>query len=211
MSQITPTTWYETNYINGTNPHEALSDLFYDVFRCLGSEIIVFDPYFIGDIVEDENTKALSAKSESQIAFLNAVSRHLFETNFSAKFIICGCRERAKSQARKCTNSKLTIIENMYRKYQKYLNGIVSGHDLYPENVDFFETKESFHNRYYFSRIIEQKSVLLSKPIVVTNSIGNIREVDIIPVENELQIRTICSKYVSMLSSAKSINEVLSG
>lgn len=211
VKQLGPKTWYKTGYVKETDAYIALSDLFYDTFCYLGSEVVVFDPYFIGNIVEDKTTKSLSISSEDQKAFLNAIARHLFDTNFSAKFIICGCRKRAKSNAENDPDSKLTTIQDLYRKYQNYLNKIMPPHKLYPEYVEIIETSKSFHNRYYFSKITNDKSITLSKPIVVTNSIGNIEEIDIIPIENASQSRVICSRYAPLLSSANSISGVYNG
>lgn len=211
MKQLGPKTWYKTGYIEETDAYIALSDIFYNLFRYLGNEILIFDPYFIGNIVEDKTTKALSVNSECQKAFLNAIARHLFETGFSARFIICGCRQRAKSQITKDTNIEQTKIEDLYRKYQIYLNKMMPPHKLYPEYVEIVETSESFHNRYYFSKNTNDKSITLSKPIVVTNSIGNIEEIDIMPVEDASQSRVICSRYAALLSSANSISGVYNG
>lgn len=210
MSSFKPITWYKSNYIAESDGYIALSDIFYNVFKYLGSEVVVFDPYFIGNLNEDLTTKALSIASEDQKAFLNAIGRYLFETNFSVKIAIYGCPNRAKSQVTKDSSCESTKMEGLYNKYQKYLNGLMPPYKLYPKYVDFFVAAYEFHNRYYFSKVTIGGSTSLSKPFVVTNSIGNLKEVDIIPVEDESQANMICSKYVSLLSS-KSINEVLNG
>ncbi|MDP3114743.1 MAG: hypothetical protein Q8M98_08200 [Candidatus Cloacimonadaceae bacterium] len=206
-----PITWYKSNYFSDNDAYMALSDIFYDLFNFLGPDIIIFDPYFIGPIQEHDATNALSMVFEDQRAFINAIGRYLFESDFTVKFTICGYPKRAKTQIIKDNSSVLTKLEDLYTRYPIYLNGIMPPKKLYPNFVDFVASNDEFHNRYYFSRDTSDGSSSLLKPIVVTNSIGNIKEVDIVPVNDELQCAMICSKYINLLSGAKSINEVLNG
>jgi hypothetical protein len=187
--------WFYELQLKETNTYQTLCDLFLDSFCYLGSNIIIFDPYFIGNLDEDDSTRLIHAKG-SQIAFLNAMIIHLFRYKWKAKFTIIGYNHRANSS-----------LHTIYPLYKKYINSFVKSVPLCPNLIEFRYASKDFHNRYYLKYSSKDSILSISKPLIITNSIGNINEVDIVTVEDDIQEMIICSKCQSLFNQSKNIEE----
>lgn len=71
------------------------------------------------------------------------------------------------------------------------------------ESIVFKNSNKDFHNRYWFSIIEKEGIKLLEKCIIITNSIGNMNEVDIMVVNDEAQLNQIIRKYSELFKNSE--------
>lgn len=197
-------TWQQDVYEGKKLASQELSDRFKEIFDYLGPRILVADPYFINNINRDKTTQALSL-SHCQSAFINALIHSAIEKGID-QFNVLGC-SRVKNQLELDETGNSTKIELMFENYERILKGVVStnklGKFLPPSSIVFRKAKEDFHNRYWFSLSEKDGIEILDKCIVVTNSIGNMNEVDILPVSDENQKIQIARKYTAIFKNSE--------
>ncbi|BBL61010.1 hypothetical protein MARBORIA2_17370 [Methanobrevibacter arboriphilus] len=174
---------------------EKLSYIFKSIFDELGTNILIIDPYFIGDL---SNTL-----KGCQVAFINAFNIYAFENNCNneqIKIEFLGLSSKAKNSNNdpslsKHENEKVDDFQKGYFEiFKRILNennffGKVNMRFLKIENVP--NIKDKFHNRYWCG-LDEDGDI--NKCIEVTNSVGNINEVSFYLLNNK-QCNTIYRKY----------------
>ncbi len=181
--------WFIWQYTSEKKGYQQLSYDFLSVFSYLGKDIVIFDPYLIGFLDTDNKTNYLNILN-ARAAFINAVIIHLFHWNWEAQVTIIGSTSR----------SDLNVKDDL-PKYENYLSLYKLPKLLYPDMINFIFVSEDFHGRYYFKKEADNDGILLLKPVVVTNSIANIKEVDFMVVEDNKQKDIITRKYLSMYKS----------
>ena len=203
---LQPCTWQRQVYAETKKSNEALSDVMKTVLDYLGPRILLADPYFINAIREDEATKSLEL-TQCQRAFINAVIFSGVEKGIKeCQFL--GFWGRAKNAPDNSGGDTASKSEIRFERYEKIFKGILSNNKLqsiFPTGTfTFRNAAEDFHNRYWFSINEEEGRTFLNKCVIVTNSIGNMEEVDFMPVVNEEQQALITRKYNLLLAGAQS-------
>lgn len=67
----------------------------------------------------------------------------------------------------------------------------------------FFNAQAEFHARYWFSLIDQDGVEVLDRCVIITNSIGNMSELDIVPVIDESQLRQITRQYTGIFKNSQ--------
>jgi len=79
---ISNLTWQQNVYADMKTANQKLSDLFKSILDYLGPKILIADPYFFGEIKEDNVTAELHLKDD-QIALVNAMTHSALEKGIS--------------------------------------------------------------------------------------------------------------------------------
>lgn len=188
-------TWQQNVYADKNTANKKLSDLFKSILDYLGPKILIADPYFFGDIKEDSVTAELQLKDD-QIALLNAMTHSALEKGIS-KFYFLGYWGRARNQ----------LAIDWISKYEKYFKGNILTNKFekyFPAStIMFFNAQAEFHARYWFSLIDQDGVEVLDRCVIITNSIGNMSELDIVPVIDESQLRQITRQYTGIFKNSQ--------
>jgi len=188
-------TWQQNVYADKKVANQKLSDLFKSIFDYLGPNILITDPYFFGEIIEDNVTKELHLKDD-QISFINAMTHSAIENGISKMFFL-GYWGRARNQ----------LASDCIQKYEKFFKRYILINKLekyFPSSsIIFSNSQTEFHARYWFSLIDQDGIEVLDKCVVITNSIGNMNELDIIPIVDESQLRQITRKYTGLFNNSQ--------
>lgn len=190
--------WQQEVYVERNRANEKLSDRFKLLLDYLGPRVLIADPYFLGNIHFDNITNHFSLYDD-QLAFLNAMALSYHMTDLE-KIIVLGVWKRTKNQVN--AGGIDTRKDIFFNTYKSCLNSFVATNQLIFK-MSFLEAQKEFHNRYWFSLIEQDGIERLDKCVIVTNSIGNIEEVDFIPVVNEGQLRQITRKYTGLYKNAE--------
>lgn len=197
-------TWQQNVYADTKEANQKLSDLFKSIFDYLGPKILIADPYFINNINQDKTTKVLSL-SHCQSAFINALIHSAIEKGI-AQFNVLGC-SRATNHLDTDDAGTLTKIDLMFENYEKLFRRLIleSMVEKYfpPSTIIFRKAKEDFHNRYWFSLTEKEGVEVIDKCVIITNSIGNMSELDILLVSDESQMRQIARKYTGIFKNSE--------
>ena len=153
----------------------------------------------MGLFLEDKSTGKLKA-SDDQIAFITAMLVHLFRNKWKAKFTILGSNPRANFR-----------IPLEYPKYLKYLSQFKVPHLLCPNLIEFRYVNRDFHGRYILKRVIEEGREVLTKAVIITNSIGHIKEVDFMAITDRVQREMVTQKCLTLLGESLSVEEEING
>jgi len=251
---ISNITWQRDVYSDNIEANKALSDIFRNTFNYLGSNIVIADPYFIGNFDNDKLNNQINPHSDCQIAILNALA-HSAISNKGLKLSILGCFKRASNQIELDNNieigyngtiksheieqhfvesskiasgvkekiksntdeifvlikirekSNSSKIDDLFENYEKFFTGFISKNKLEKylskQSITILNASENFHNRYWFSIKEENGNDVLDKCVIITNSIGNINEVDIINVTDEIQRKQIIRKYTYLYKNSE--------
>jgi len=200
-------TWQQSVYADEKIANQKLSDLFKNIFECLGSRIVVADPYFLGNINVDSVTNQFQL-SNCQAAFINALIHSAIEKNVEQLYIL-GYWARAKNQVEKNDTQNANKTDQLFGSYEKLFNGIIKTNKLQdyfkPSSIQFLNAKEDFHNRYWFSLKNENGVDVLDKCVIVTNSLGGISktEVDFIIVEDKSQLEQIIRNRTGLFKNSE--------
>jgi len=197
-------TWQQNVYADAMKANQKLSDLFKTILDYLGPNILIADPYWFGNINQDKVTKALSL-SQCQIAFINALIHSAIEKGI-IQLNFLGCA-RATNHLDNDDTGKLTKIELLVEHYEKIFRDLITASKieryLHSGTVVFTRANKNFHNRYWFSLTNKEGVEVLDKCVIITNSINNLSEVDILSVSDESQLRQIIRKYTGIFKNSK--------
>jgi hypothetical protein len=188
-------TWHQNVYADNKEGNQKLSDLFKSIFDYLGPKILIADPYFFGDIIEDTVTRELKLKDD-QIALVNAMTHSAIEKEI-LKLNFLGYWGRARNQ----------LANDWISKYEKFFKGYILSNKFekyFPSStIMLFNAQNEFHARYWFSLVDQDGVEVLDKCVIITNSIGNMSELDIMPVTDESQLRQITRKYTGLFKNSQ--------
>lgn len=188
-------TWQQNVYADNKEGNQKLSDLFKSIFDYLGPKILIADPYFFGDIKEDNVTTELQLKDD-QIALVNAMTHSAIEKEI-LKLYFLGYWGRARNQ----------LANDWITKYEKFFKGYILSNKfekyIPSSTIMFFNAQTEFHARYWFSLVDQDGVEVLDKCVIITNSIGNMSELDIMPVTDESQLRQITRKYTGLFKNSQ--------
>lgn len=195
--KLKPIYWEKDLFNNNREAYTKLSDIFRTVFEYLGEKILIADPYFIGLIKLKETTNEYEL-SKCQLSLVNAITHYSLEFKPNS-FIILGCNSRANNLPDGVKDESTTKTDRRFENYNKFLKNYISQNKLkdYFPTITFKNSQNTFHNRYWFSIINENGVEKLDKCVVITNSFGNIEEIDIIPCTDKEQSNLIISRFLS--------------
>jgi len=187
-------TWQKNTFAVVNDANMKLSDIFKSIFDFLGPEVLIADPYYFGEIEIDQTSKVYSLKDD-QIAFINALVHSAIDHKFfNLSFL--GNRNRSKKH----------ISTDWLDKYKNIISGHIQLNKLenYLPNqtFSFWNSKEDFHNRYWFSVMKNDGFYNLNKCLILTNSISNMNELDILLIEEKSQLEQITRKYARLFTEA---------
>lgn len=204
--KIRPYSWYGPYYSDEKAADIKLSDMFRELFVFLGPTVMIADPYFLGPLRKDETTDAVTL-SRCQTAFLSAMLRSLVDGTIK-ELLILGFNTRANQVEGKDEATSISKKENRFKGYEILLGGIFGSKQLqaYKKDfrIEFFNNSRDFHNRYWFGIKDKDGVRILDRGVAVTNSIGNIFEVDFFTIEEPEQLRELTTRYLSFINSADS-------
>lgn len=205
---LNPFTWEKNIYSKTLDANKKLSDLFKSNLEYLGESILIADPYFIGQIKQDTTTKEFIL-SDCQKSFINAITHCSIENNIE-EIIILGYNSRANAYFDKSIENSKTKKEQRFEFYEKYLKSFINRNNFqkFFPNIIFKNSIKDFHSRYWFSLSKDDGFIKLNKCVIVTNSLGNMKEVDIIPITDKDQIYNITSRFVRILNNAQTELEI---
>ena len=182
-------TWQRDLFVDQNKAYQTLSDLFKSIFDYLGPKILIADPYFLGNVKQDQSTQAIEI-SDDQKALINALIHSGIEYGRIEQVNFLGYSQTARNQIE-------GDFEQQTENYKRIFKNITSNNK--PEKIEFRNAKEKFHNRYWFSLSEKEGNDFLDKCIVMTNSIGNMKELDILPIHDKDQLKIIVRKYFDLL------------
>lgn len=205
-TSISPVTWQHNVFATSLEANSKLADSFKQVFDYLGPKIVVADPYFIGNFKQDEVTNVITI-THCQQALIAALIHSAVEKGI-VQFTILGC-SRATNQLDADSVGPLGKIEVMIERYEKLFKRAIEENRLKkiltPSSIIFKRAASDFHNRYWFSIKESNGFEVLDKCVVVTNSVGNINEVDLIPITDDIQRRQIVLRYSGLYKNANQL------
>lgn len=204
VSKLSNFTWQRDVYADTNEADKKLSDKFKELFEYLGPKVLIVDPYYINEIKQDNVTNEFALK-HCQIAFINGMIHSSIQGKVKSVNIL-GNNSRANNHLTLDSSLDSTKTEQRFNNYENLLKGLIASNKIqsyFPQGkIIFRSSKTDFHNRYWFS-VAEKNGVeILEKCIIITNSIGNMNEVDIMIVEDEAQLNQITRKYYDLLKNS---------
>lgn len=200
-------TWQRDVYASSIDADKRLSDKFRELMSYLGPNILIADPYYLNNIKQDRLTQSVIL-SHCQVSFLNALSLCSTTTGIN-QIVILGYNSRANKQFDRDDSLAHNTTEQRFKRYDKVIRNFISLNRLSQYLPSSFlhlkNAKEDFHSRYWFSFSNDKNR--LEKCIIVTNSIGNMKEVDFVPVTDEAQLTQITAKYIDLYKTSE--NELI--
>lgn len=131
-----------------------------------------------------------------QIALVNAITHSAIEKEI-LKLYFLGYWGRARNQ----------LANDWISKYEKFFKGYILTNKFekyFPSStIMFLNAQNEFHARYWFSLVDQDGVEVLDKCVIITNSIGNMSELDIMPVTDESQLRQITRKYTGLFNNSE--------
>lgn len=204
VSKLSNFTWQRDVYADTNEADKKLSDKFKELFENLGPKVLIVDPYYINEIKQDNVTNEFTLK-HCQIAFMNAMI-HSSILGKVKSINILGNNSRANNHLTLDPSLESTKTEQRFNNYEKLLKGLITSNKIqsyFPSGkISFRSSKVDFHNRYWFSITEKDGIEILEKCVIITNSIGNMNEVDIMIVEDEAQLNQITRKYYDLLKNS---------
>lgn len=183
-----------------------LSDIMIHLLDFLGPRVLIADPYYINNIKQDEATKS-ALLTDCQLSFLNAVI-HSAVTKGVNSLTIMGYNARANQHFDKDEELVETTTQQRVNRYRQLFKNLIANNHLEPYlptgSVRFQNAPSDFHSRYWFGYAGETN--ILDKCVIITNSIGNMEEVDFIQVTHPGQLQQITHRYSYLLN--QSTNEL---
>jgi hypothetical protein len=141
------------------------------------------------------------------VAFFASVIRSVVDGAVK-ELNILGFNQRANLAEGKEEETLFTKTESRFKDYEKVFINLSHSNKLQSYfkdfRLEFLNNSKDFHNRYWFGINSEGGVRKLEKCVTVTNSIGNISEVDFFPVQQDAQLRELTARYLSFLNNAKS-------
>ena len=190
-----PFTWHTDLLAGNDTNFIKLSDLIRQTLLYLGPDVLIADPYFLGDYTI---SAGITSVKKFQMPLLNAVCHSFFDTALS-KLSIMGYNGRANDHVQKNESMEGTKTEQRFKIYETVLSKMLSKNIL---EIDFFSSNSEFHNRYWFGCKKMDDKILFEKVIVLTNSFGDLKEIDFIEITDKAQKEIIFSKYSHLLNNA---------
>lgn len=194
--KFSPFSWQRDMYASLNDANQMLSNRFQNLIQYLGSNILIADPYFINDIKDELTT--------CQLSLLNAIAISSVQNGIK-KLTFLGVNGRANQHFDKKEELDGTTTEQRFQKYRNLFDLFIGKNNLSkylePKTIQFNSAISDFHNRYWFS--FSEDCTQLKRCIIVTNSIGNMAEVDFIEVTDETQLRQLTSKYFNLYQHSK--------
>lgn len=199
---LNPFSWQGKVYHNSMEAGEKLSDQFREIFNYLGEYILIADPYYLGQI--KQNITHQFDLEDCQKSFINAVT-HQSINNKLKNLIILGCNSRANDQFKTSNDSYKSKAEERFKIYEQFFKSLIiqNKYQKFFPTINVKNSEEDFHGRYWFSFFEDNGIIRLEKCVVITNSLGNMKEVDIIPLLDEEQVKIINSRFMRIVNNVQ--------
>jgi len=123
---------------------------------------------------------------------------HLFRNKWKAKFAIVSSNPRFN-------------IRKEYTQYKRFLSKFKVPQLLCPNLIEFRYVNRDFHGRYFLKKVTEDGREVLTKAVIITNSIGNIKEVDFMAITDCVQREMVAQKCLSLYTESLSVEEEING
>jgi len=197
-------TWQRSVFADPKHADQKLSDLFKSIFDYLGPKILIADPYFLGDVKQDETTKPIL--SANQKALINALAHSAVEHGIIEQVNFLGHWQTTKNQVKKDDTVESNKVDQLFENYERIFKDFISNNKLQryfsASSIKFCDAQDKFHNRYWFSLSEKEEDDFLDKCVVITNSIGNMNELDILPINDKDQLKTIAREYSQLFKNS---------
>jgi hypothetical protein len=201
---IFPYSWYGPFYADDTAADIQLSDKFKELFDYLGPSVLIADPYFIGQFRKDKSTGTFALK-RCQMAFLAALLRSVVDGAIKELYIL-GSNSRANQAEGKDETTDQLKKDDRFNNYEKVILHAFESNQLQTFKkefqMEFRNSKQDLHGRFWFGMSNDDGIRSLNKCVILTNSIGNISEVDFMPVTDERQLRELTARNLTFFNSA---------
>jgi hypothetical protein len=205
-NNILSSSWYGPFFADDKTANIQLSDKFKELFDYLGPSVLIADPYFIGPFRKDDSAGTLTL-SKCQVAFLAALLRSVVDGAIKELYIL-GLNSRANQAEGRDETTNLTKKEDRFINYEKVILHSFESNQLQSFRKDFrmefLNNKRDMHGRYWFGMSNEGGIRALNKCVIMTNSIGNISEVDFMPVLEERQLRELTERNLAFFKNSDS-------
>jgi hypothetical protein len=203
--KIVCSSWYGPDYADEKAADIHLADKFKELFDFLGPRVLISDPYYLGPFRRGRGERPISL-SRDQIAFLSSLMRAVVEGSVEELYIL-GYNARAKNADRKPEEPDLTIVEALFRDYHQLLLRTFASYQLSlfgsKFRMQFLNNKRDLHGRYWFRINTYEGIDRLDRCVIMTNSLGNISEIDIIQVKEVEQLRELTMRYIGFLKNCE--------
>lgn len=202
---ISPLIWHRGEFANTDVADMQLSDYFRSLFNYLGPNVVIVDPYFINEISIDIVTNSYNLR-HCQKAFFNSLF-HSFVEKKIEKVYILGYWARASDKIKTNVPNGSTKALTLFNIYERVIKGNIIGNKLqhYIPNgsIEFYNADVDIHNRYWFSFTKENEVITLNKVVTCSNSIGNMNEVDFLPVLDVNASQKLCRRYGELVNKGE--------
>ena len=203
---IVPYSWYGPFYADDRAADIQLSDKFKELFDYMGPSVLIADPYFIGPFRKDKSNGTFALR-RCQIAFLAALLRSVVDGAIKELYIL-GSNSRANQAEGKDETTDQLKKDDRFNNYEKVILRAFESNQLQTFKkgfqMEFRNSKQDLHGRYWFGMSNDGGIRSLNKCVILTNSIGNISEVDFMPVSEERQLRELTARNLAFLNNADS-------
>jgi hypothetical protein len=201
---ILGSTWYGQDYAKEKTADIHLSDKFKELIDYLGPSVMISDPYFLGPFRGNKAVGGIKL-SRDQVAFLAALLRSVVDGSVKELYIL-GYNARANDADRKSGEADLSIKEARFKDYKDVFDQIFVSNKLQSFksgfNIHFLNNRRDIHGRYWFKIDEINGTERLDRCVILTNSLGNIDEVDINPVEEPQQLRELTARYLGFFNNS---------
>ncbi|MDE6283403.1 MAG: hypothetical protein K2L97_05380 [Muribaculaceae bacterium] len=197
-------TWFETSYNDINVAASNLSDIFVNVLAPLGRDILIVDPYFMGDIKESDGALELSY---TQKAFVNALVTVAVKYGLDSVTIVGNSRSGNHT---KRSDEEATATDAMISRYKRFWQGFF-GQSLFksinPWKVTFKRSSSDFHNRYWFYGT-PQGTISGERGIIVSNSLSGMIEADFCNIVVRTHFDMVTSRYAEIVNNSNTLLEI---
>ncbi|MBK9289159.1 MAG: hypothetical protein IPN38_16130 [Flavobacteriales bacterium] len=201
-STLIDSTWARDEYLDHASAVQNLSNLFKRIFDHLGPHVLIADPYFLGpmETLSDGTEKPLS---HDQLALINAWVHSSVE--YEAQTLTVLGSPKITGQVQSATAGS-TKFEDLMARYDNRFKRLIGDNKLEPilkpGSILFLRGAE-FHNRYWFAVEHKDGHAHLKKCLIVTNSVGNMNEVDMVVVTDDDQLARILRRSHGLYTTAE--------
>lgn len=199
------TSWFDRAFATPEKAEEALHDIMVEALALSGPNIVIADPYFMGDVEESAGGWKLSA---AQRAFVNAMVK--VHVVYGLESVTLLGNNRMKSQVGKDVPAGATAMQALmdrYRRFWEYVYDDLQSKGIRPWRMEIKNAGADFHNRYWFAadgrgRIMKERAVSVS------NSISGMEEADFCLFGPSHYLDAVTARYEQFMKNAKTILSV---
>lgn len=198
------TTWYELSYHDKMMAEKQLSQKMAEVLSTLGADIVIADPYFIGDMDLSDGGQLTPAMT--QRAFVNALVRVSCLYGLDSVTIVGNSRMKNHSESGDGTDDAMSKLRQKYSMYWRSFFEQSAFKYIRPWKMIFRRAKCDFHNRYWLAA--EPENRLGNRGVVVSNSISGMVEVDFCNILSSKHFNSVIARYGDIVEKSEILVEI---